>query len=250
VSSKFAHQLGNIAGDLFETIVLPTTGTYKVTVNTWFTAGDISVNLYEVPPDIDDGAITIGGPPVTLTSTATRQNRRLTFEGTQGQVLHLVINNNSSLFNHEFVNQPNGTVWTRRLADNAAVKVLGLGTLPATGTYTILTELYGLNDSVTLTLREGLSDVTGVITADGQPTVVTVPAARQRANYTFQSNAGQRMTLKSSDVTFGTGSVSMSGTEVDCCGQQFVGGDLITPERFNVRDLTTTGTQSILVTPN
>ena len=250
VSSKFAHQLGNIAGDLFETIVLPTTGTYKVTVNTWFTVGDISVNLYEVPPDIDDGAITIGGPPVTLTSTATRQNRRLTFEGTQGQVLHLVINNNGSLFNHEFVNQPNGTVWTRRLADNAAVKVLGLGTLPATGTYTILTELYGLNDSVTLTLREGLSDVTGVITADGQPTVVTVPAARQRANYTFQGNAGQRMTLKSSDVTFGTGSVSMSGTEVDCCGQQFVGGDLITPERFNVRDLTTTGTQSILVTPN
>src|SRR6185369_794179 len=83
--SKFAHQLGNVYGDLFETLVLPTTGTYKLTLNTWFRTGDISVTLFEVPPDVDDGAITVGGPAVTVTSTAVRQNRRLTFSGTQGQ---------------------------------------------------------------------------------------------------------------------------------------------------------------------
>lgn len=250
LASKFAHQLGNVYGDLFETLVLPTTGTYKLTLNTWFTPGDLSVTLYEVPADIDDGTISIGGSAVTVTSTAVRQNRRLTFSGTQGQTLYLLINNDSSLFNHEFVNQPTGFLLTRRLADNAAVKVLNLGTLPATGTYTILTELYGLNDSVTLSLREGSSDVTGVIVADGQPTVVTVPAARQRATYTFQGVVGQRMTLKSSDVTFAGGTVSMSGTEVDCCDQHLVGDYPLTPERFNVHDLTTTGTQSVLVIPN
>lgn len=58
------------------------------------------------------------------------------------------------------------------------------------------------------------------------------------------------MTLKTSDLTFGRGSVSMSGTEVDCCEQSFVSDDLLAPERFIVRDLTTTGTQSILVTPS
>ena len=249
LASKFAHQLGNVYGDLFETLILPSTGTYKLTLNTWFTPGDISVTLYDVPADIDDGTISIGGSAVTVTSTAVRQNRRLTFSGTQGQSLYLIINNDTSLFNHEFVNQPTGFLLTRRLADNAAVKILFLGTLPATGTYTILTELYGLNDSVTLSLREGSGDVTGVIVADGQPTVVTVPAARQRATYTFQGVTGQRMTLKSSDVTFGSGTVSMSGTEVDCCDQGFV-GDGVTPERFNVRDLTTTGTQSVVVAPN
>src|SRR6185369_5995006 len=178
--------------------------------------------LFEVPPDVDDGAITVGGSAVTVTSTAVRQNRRLTFSGTQGQMLYLSINNDTSLFNHEFVNQPDGFLLTQRLADNATVKNLFLGTLPATGTYTILTELYGLNDSVTLSLREGSGDATGVIVPDGQPTVVTVPAARQRATYTFQGVAGQRMTLKTSDLTFGRGSVSMSGTEVDCCEQTFV----------------------------
>lgn len=247
VSTKFAHQLGNVAGDLFETIVLPTTGTYRVTVNTWFTAGDLSVTLFEVPPDVDDGVITIGGPPVTQTATAIRQNRRLTFSGTQGQNLHIMISNNSSLFNHVFVNQPNGFLLTRRLADNAPTKLLPLGTLPATGTYTVLTELYGLGDNVTLTLREGSGELTGQIEPLGQPTIVTIPTARQSARYTFQGTAGQRMTLKAGNATFDTGRVFMSGTEVDCCWQELIN---VTPETFTVHDLTTTGPQSISVTPS
>ena len=218
-----------------------------MTVNTWFTAGDISVTLFEVPPDVDDGTITIGGPPVTLTSSAGRQNRRLTFNGTQGQSLHLMINNDSSLFNHVFVNQPSGFLLTRRLADNAPSKLLALGTLPVTGTYTVLTELYGLGDSVTLTLGVGTGDITGAIAPDGQPLTATIPTARQRAFYTFQGVAGQRMTLRASDATFANGRVFMSGTEVDCCWQELVN---VTPETFTVNDLTTTGTQSVSVTPS
>ena len=245
--SKFAHELGNVYADLFETIVLPATGTYRLTLNTWFVPGDITVLLYEVPPDVNDGTITIGGPPVTLTASAARQNRALTFNGTQGQNLHIMISNDTSLFNHVFVNQPNGLLLTRRLADNAPTKLLFLGALPATGTYTVLTELYGLNDSVTLTLAEGGGDISGVITPDGQPLTATIPTARQRAFYTFPGVTGQRMTLRAGNATFSNGRVAMSGTEVDCCWQDLVN---VTPETFNVRDLTTTGTQTVSVTPS
>lgn len=245
--SKFAHELGNVYGDLFETVILPTTGTYRLTLNTWFRTGDISVLLYEVPSDVDAGTITIGGPPVTLTSTAARQNRRLTFNATQGQTVHLLISNDTSLFNHVFVNQPSGFLVGQRLADNAPTKLLTLNSLPVTGTYTILTELYGLNDSVTLTLREGNGDITVVIAPDGQPITATIPASRQRASYTFQGTAGQRMTLRAGDATFANGRVFMSGTEVDCCWQELVN---VTPETFTVHDLTTTGTQSVTVTPS
>jgi YD repeat-containing protein len=253
VPTKFIREIGTTTAELFETIILPTTGTYRVTVNTWFTPGDISVSLYEVPPDINDGVITIGGPPVTVTSTGPRENRVLTFNGTQGQIVHMMIDSNNSWLNHVFVNQPSGFSWNRRFADDAKLRVLEAIALPATGTYTVITELYGVGDSVTLTLGEGGVDVRGTIAADGQPTIVTVPASRQNALFTFEGVAGQRVTLKTSDVTygpFGTGTVGMSGDVVDCCGQHFIGGDLVTPERFQVRDLTTTGTQSIFVNPN
>jgi hypothetical protein len=248
VPSKFIRPIGNTTAELFETIVLPTTGTYRVRIDTWFTAGEVATTLYEVPADVDDGVITIGGPPVTVTSTAPRQNRRLTFSGTQGQVVHMMINNDNSWLNHVFVNQPSGTNWTRRFADNAAQKLLGGVQLPVTGTYTVVTELFGTGDSVTLTLREGVGGVTGTIAPDGQPTIVTVPASRQRAFYTFDGVAGQRMTLKTNDATFTSGDVFMSGTVVDCCFQELVSVS-VSPERFSVHDLTTTGPQAISVTP-
>ena len=248
VPGKLIRQIGNTSAELFETIILPTSGTYRVRVDTWFIPGDISVSLYEVPPDINDGVIAIGGEPVTVTSTGPRENRVLTFNGTAGQVVHLMIQSNNSWLNHVFVNQPNGFVWNTRFADNSEVKLLEANPLPATGTYTVITELYQADESVTLTLREGPADVTGTIVADGQPTTVTVPVSRQNARYTFDGVVGQRMTLKASGVTFSTGSVGMSGDLVDCCLQHFVGSLL--PERFSVRDLTTTGTQSIFINPD
>lgn len=249
VPSKFIRQIGDTTAELFETIVLPTTGTYRVRIDTWFTAGEITATLYEVPPDIDDGVITIGGPPVTVTSTGARQNRTLTFSGTQGQIVHMLINSNTnSWLNHVFVNQPSGANWTRRFADNAAQKFLGGFQLPATGTYTVVTELFGSGDSVTLTLREGTGEITGTIAPDGQPNIVTVPASRQFARYTFNGVAGQRMTLRTNDATFSSGNVNMSGTVIDCCAQSLVSVN-VSPERFNVHDLTTTGTQFISVIP-
>ena len=93
-------------------------------MDTWDGVGNITFDLYEVPADVDDGQIEIGDPPTTVTSTAARQNRQLTFEGTQGQVVHLKINNDNSWLNHVWIYRPDGLVLNRRFADAAGAKVI------------------------------------------------------------------------------------------------------------------------------
>ena len=243
-------QLGSVRAEIIETLVLPVTGTYKVRINTWNDSGTMTFNLYEVPPDVNDGTISVGGPPVTLTSTAERQNRRLTFAGTAGQVINLKVNNGTSLLNQVWIYRPDGIRFTGKRADAAAMSVAtDLGPLPVTGTYSIVAELFALGDAVTLTLGSGPPDATGTVTLDGQPTTITVPAANQRAVYSFNSTAGQRVAMRMSDVTMREANVSITGQELECCLQNFVANQGRGTERFSVRKITTTGPNAVVVDP-
>lgn len=246
-STRSIRQIGPVQAELFETIVLPTTGTYKIKADTWKTAGTYTFNLYEVPADIPDGTISIGGSPVTVTATAERQDRSLTFTGNAGQSVYLKIDNNNSWLNLVSIIRPDGVQLNRRLADNAASKLIETTTLPLTGTYTVLTELFGTGDSVTLTLGQGSSDITGTITTDGQPVTINVPTSRQAANYTFNVTAGQKTALQRSDVTMTAGNVS-AGIDLECCFQELVHtGE---PGGFSLYQWANSNPQNVSVRPN
>ena len=246
-SARSIRQIGPVQAELFETIVLPTTGTYKIKADTWKTAGTYTFNLYEVPADVSDGTISIGDPPVTQTATAERQNRTLTFTGTAGQSVYLKIDNNNSWLNLVSIIKPDGVQLNRRLADNAASKLIETTTLPTTGTYTILTELFGNGDGVTLTLGQGSSDVTGTIPTDGQPVTINVPTSRQVAKYTFNVTAGQRTALQRSDVTMPAGNVT-AGIDLECCSQELVHAGQ--PGGFSLYQWATTSSQAVTVDPS
>lgn len=247
-SSKFIRQIGAARAELFETTLLPNTGTYKVKVDTWDAAGTITFELSEVPSDVEDAQITIGGPPVTVTSTAPRQNRLLTFEGTAGQLVHLKINNDNSWLNHVWIYKPDGFVLNRRLADAAGAKLIEGTTLPMSGTYTILTEFWGNGDSVTLTLGTGTGDIGGTIAVNGPPLTIDVPTSRQKANYAFNGTAGQRVGMKVTDVTMPRGFVSLNGDPDD--NYNFVGTESTVHERFIFYNLLNTGPNAVVVRPN
>lgn len=246
-STRFIRQIGPTQAELFETTVLSSTGTYKLKLDTWKTAGTYTCYFYEAPADVADGTISIGGPPVTVTATAERQNRTLTFTGTAGQSVYLKIGSNNSWLNVVSIIRPDSIQLGRRLADNAASKLIPTITLPVTGTYTILTELFGSGDGVTLTLGQGSSDITGTIAVDGQPVTINVPTSRQAAVYTFNANAGQRTSLQRSDATF-IGSTVSAGTDLECCSQDFAAAGL--PGGFSLYQWTTNGPQNLVVRPN
>lgn len=244
--SRFTRQIGPVQAELFETVILPTTGTYKVRVDTWEDPGSITFDLYEVPPDVPAGTITIGGPPVTVTSTAPRQNRTLTFNGTTGQMVHLKIDNDNSWLNLVWIFRPDGFLLNRRLADAAATKLVEGATLPMSGAYTILTEFFGAGDSVTLHLAEGSGDLTGTIAMDGQPVTINVPTSRQIARYSFTATPGQRVGLRRTDITMPSGVIGLSGTDTECCFQAFVKSEGRGSDRFSVNLLPSTGTQFLV----
>jgi hypothetical protein len=246
LASQRIRQIGPTQAELFEAMLLPSTGTYKIKADTWKTPGTYTFYLYDMPPDASDGTISIGGSPVTVTATAERQNRTLSFAGTAGQVVHLKIDNNNSRLNLVSIFRPDGIQLARRLADNAASKVIDT-TLPSTGTYTIVTELFGAGDGVTLTLGQGSSDIIGTISTDGQPVTINVPASRQAARYNFNVTAGQRTSLQRSDVTMPAGTAS-AGTDLECCDQQLIhAGE---PGGFSLYQWPITGTPSVVVRSN
>lgn len=248
LGNKFIRQIGPVRAETFETFVLPVTGTYRVKVDTFNDAGTMTFNLYEVPADVNDGAITVGGPPVTVTSTAERQNRRLTFEGTAGQVVNLKINNDVSWLNHVLIYRPDGVRHTGIASDAASMKVIDT-VLPVAGPYSIVTELFGNGDAVTLNLGSGRSDITGTAILDGQPRTITVPASQQVARYSFNGTVGQRIGIKTNDVTLTNGQVTINGQELECCLQHFVRNEGFGTDRFSVRQLTATGTNALVVDP-
>src|SRR5262249_557113 len=68
-----------------ETPDLPFTGTYTILIDPVGTnTGSLSIALRDVPPDVK-ATITIGGPSLTLSTTAQGQKIRLTFDGNARQ---------------------------------------------------------------------------------------------------------------------------------------------------------------------
>jgi len=234
------------------TLVLPITAAYTILVDPVSSnIGSISLTLSQ---EIS-GTMTIGGASQTHTFRA-GQNARLTFSGTAGQRVSLGMSNvtlsSPSCCNtgHASILNPDQTTLIGPTSFNTSGEGTVTGTLPVTGTYTIVIDpILSKQGNVTVTLSEELS---GTIVINGATVPLTF-AAGQNARLTFDGVAGQRVSVGISDITIGTG---------HCCevGNVSVlkpdGSTMLAPLGFHTSGqgspsfiLTVSGTYSILVNP-
>jgi YD repeat-containing protein len=182
---------------------LPATGTYTVVFDPYSSStGSATFQVRSVPADLN-GTMAIDGPPATLTTAAPGQNARLTFAGTAGQRITLSVSDATSTGSCPkiFFLKPDGTnlVSSFSACSSAYVDVT---TLPATGTYTVVFDPYSSSTaSATFQVRAVPADLSGTMAIDGPPATLTTAAPGQNARLTFDSTAGQRITLSVSDAT-------------------------------------------------
>ncbi|HYJ84990.1 MAG TPA: IPT/TIG domain-containing protein [Pyrinomonadaceae bacterium] len=186
--------------NFFEPQNFPVSGTYTMLLDTNTNySGSMTLNLYNVPPDVT-GPIAFGTPtPVTISTPG--QAARLTFNGNAGQKVSLHAGGMTITSSTMAIIKPDGTTLTSvgvningEFMDNAALSV--------SGTYTVLldpTQAYKGN--ATLTLYDS-SDLLLPITPGGSPVTVSGTVPGQNAKLSFSGTAGQRISLKMSGITF------------------------------------------------
>jgi hypothetical protein len=195
--------------DYIDSLVLPVSGTYTILIDPQrATIGSQTLVLNEVA-DVT-GNIGIDDPAVTVTTTTAGQNAILTFSGTAGQQVSLLISGSTfagcpAVF--EIIKDSNGNelASSYNCGDGTfgATDYIESVLLPVSGNYTILIDPQGETiGSQTLLLSELAADVTGTITPGGAAVTVTTTMAGQNASLTFSGSAGQRVSLQISGSTF------------------------------------------------
>jgi hypothetical protein len=198
------------AGGFLDTTVLPANGTYTLVVDPSGAAtGALSFVAHDVPAD-PSPAITAGGPPVTVTTTVAGQNAYLTFTGTVGQKVGVLVSNVSLDPAELDLLKPNGASLL-----NGPVTIANTGawmqttTLPVAGQYKILVDpQLGNVGSADVQLFNVPADLSGTITP-GTPLTVTTTAPGQNAVYTFNGVKDQRLSLNLTSVTISSVKVSV-----------------------------------------
>jgi hypothetical protein len=115
-------------------VTLPISDSYAILVDPT-PPGDITLTLYDVPPDVQ-GSLTVNGSALTVTTTAPGQQAYLTFPGTSGQSVTLRASNNSvgCFYLISLVGGADGWSWAPVCGTSFT---LGPVTLSSTATYTI-----------------------------------------------------------------------------------------------------------------
>jgi hypothetical protein len=129
-------------GNAFQDVlVLPTAGTYKITVDPRTAAtGKIDIKAWTVPADVNAGAITKGGAAVTITTTTAAQNGYATYNGTAGQSATFATTGGTLTSLTWRILRPDGTTLATGTGPTATTTAL---TLPTTGTYKFLIDPTG-----------------------------------------------------------------------------------------------------------
>jgi uncharacterized protein YhfF len=124
-----------------ETTTVADPGTYTIVVDPDSTStGTVRLTLYEVDSDVT-GTLVINDPatPVALTISQVTQ---LTFAGTQGQQVTVRLTGNNMGYTTVTLKKPDLTTLTSTATSGTNFN-LATQTLPATGTYTVVTDPSG-----------------------------------------------------------------------------------------------------------
>jgi hypothetical protein len=114
---------------------IPDDGTYKVRLNpAKAVTGQATLTLYNVPPE-DQGSITIGGTPADLNLTVPGQNAKLTFTGSQNDLVTVRTTNNTIGSVNVAVLRQDGTTTLKSTSSSATNFQLTPTLLPAAESY-------------------------------------------------------------------------------------------------------------------
>lgn len=231
------------SGTFFEPFLLPRTGTYTLFIDARDgTAGAITAQIYDVPPDAS-GTISIGGAAATMSIGTPGQNGGLTFAGSADQRISVLFSS-STMTADVSVLKPDGSV-LRNPQGAGSGTFFDTLTLPVSGTYTLyFNPRLASTGSLTAQIYDTTTVVESIEVGGASVELSLVPG--QIANVTFSGTASQAVTLSLTQVTIAGSDVSIKAP----------GGSVIAgPTLFGTAggslpaSVTTTGTHTILVDP-
>jgi hypothetical protein len=191
-----------------DTNTLPSSGTYKLTVDPSSTyTGKVTLQLYNVPADAS-AAATFGGASGTVATTVPGQNAYVTFDGIAGHRVALKLSGVTVTAGSVTVLHQDGSVLAPQRAFAKTGSFIDPIDLVQTETYKVVLDPKSkYTGSVTVTAYDVPPDTSAALTL-GTPAVGTVSGPGQRAKFTFSGTKDQRISLnvESSDVI---GSISL-----------------------------------------
>lgn len=192
--------------------------------------------------------ITPGGSAVTVTTTAPGQDARLTFSGTAGQRVSLLVNSVTNPSAIVYLVKPDGTNQTSMsITSYGSSFFMDVQALATTGTYTLLVAHQSTYiGHETLQMYAVPTDITGSLTINGSSFTVTTTAPGQNGSLTFSGTSGQSVTVHCTSNTMSTVTVTLknpSGSTLTSAGSS--------ASSFNLSSttLSTTGTYTIAIDP-
>jgi YD repeat-containing protein len=237
-------------GGFLDTMVLPQSGTYAIHVDPSDRyTGSATLRLYTVPADVAGTAV-IGGAALKITTTVPGQNGALTFAGTIGQRVSVILKG-STIPDTVYVSfvGPDGSLMSQWAAvAQGATTFVDAFTLSATGTYRMRLDPQGpFVGSVTATLYNA-ADVTSSTTIGGPGTTKTTTRPGQNIAVTFNGTAGQQVSVSLWGSTIpDSASVSLSQPDGSWLGSTSVyqGGSGF----LEAVTLPVSGTYTVLIDP-
>jgi hypothetical protein len=227
--------------------VLPATGVYVITVNPRdLIVGNVTLTLYDVPPDVTADLVA-GGSPVTVTTTVPGQNVQASFSGTAGQRVSLNLSFGSTC-NDVSIQNPDGTALLSPTLTCSSTYFTDVRVLPATGVYVVTVNLRDLNvGASTLTLYDVPADATAAATVNGPAAALTTTVPGQNAEVSFSGSASQAVTVRITGNTMGSVAVTLrkpdgsTQTSSTSSGASF---------NLSAQTLAAAGTYTIFVNPS
>jgi YD repeat-containing protein len=207
VTRLYSNSCLSSSATFSDVLVLPVAGTYTIRFSPGGQAvGTATFAVNIVPPDVT-GTIAANGTPVSLTTTVADQNMSLTFTGTAGQRVNLLLQNDAGLNDAHGccggcssslrLLQPNGTtqVYSNGCSSSGSV-FTDILVLPVAGTYTIQYNPGGmLIGTATFTLNTVPPDASATVTPGGGSVSLTTTVADQNMSLTFTGTVGERVSL-------------------------------------------------------
>src|SRR5262249_16767145 len=245
--SNISNTVVGTSGGFQDQTNLPVSGTYTLVVDPQIHyTGNITITLYDATEVTS--TITPGGSPITLSLSSPGKTGVLTFSGSAGQTVSLVISGVSiggstpiNLFN------PSGGFVTGGSFGTGGGFIDAVS-LSSNGTYKFVADPTGTNTgSATFALYD-CADVTGTITPGGSAVATTISIPGQNARLSFSGTAGQRISLNLTNITIASEAVTVF--KPDGTALIPVGGISTSSFFYDTRTLPTTGTYSIFFNPN
>ncbi len=246
------------SGGFIDTKTLPQTGAYRILVDPQSNAvGSVTLTLYDVPEDAESPVVP-GGAPASAETTAPGQNAAFLFDALAGDRVSLKLSDvtiGTSCCSSAKISilKPDGSTLLSASSFGTSGGFIDTKTLPQTGAYRILVDPQSnAVGSVTLTLYDVPEDAESPVVPGGAPASAETTAPGQNAAFLFDALAGDRVSLKLSDVTIGT----------SCCSSAKIsilkpdGSTLLSASSFgtsggfiDTKTLPQTGAYRILVDP-